>query len=314
MKWPFYRNINIIAMNPALKVDLNGVEPLAPLGSRPNGNTEIRSVATPAKKKRSNGCIHWFMTWNNYPDDWKFLIGSIGSKFSKYIVQTEIGENGTKHLQGHFTCIKKSRWESFALPRQIHWEPTRNVNAAEEYCKKGETFSGERISKGFPQPIKLIEPNYLWEQEILEIISSEPDDRKIYWYWESVGNAGKTSFSKYLSVKHGAVPIEGKKNDILFCASNFESDLYIYSISRSCENFVSYDSLEKIKDGYYMVGKYESKPITRNPPHLFVFANFPPHQEKMSIDRWVIKEINMEIERTKMNFDALPFAPQCKPE
>ena len=102
---------------------------------------------------------------------------------------------------------------------------------------------------------------------------------------------GKTCFGKYLCANHGAIPIDGKKNDILYCCAEFESDIYIFDFERSREDFTPYGAMEKVKDGLYMCAKYESKPIIRNSPHMIVFANFEPDTEQLSLDRWVIKRI-----------------------
>ena len=62
-------------------------------------------------------------------------------------------------------------------------------------------------------------------------------------------------------------------------------------IERSMEDYISYGAIEKIKNGYFMCAKYESKPIIRNPPHLLIFANFKPNIDELSLDRWVIREL-----------------------
>lgn len=250
------------------------------------GNTKTRSSRQP------NQCINWFFTWNNYPSNWKDEFRAKHSIFKKYRIQCEIGESGTPHLQGVLHCDKKRRWSEFCLPKEIHWEVCKSWDDALLYCTKKESATGDFIEYGLPKPLKLINPNYAWEQEILKIIEEEPDDRIIYWYWDMSGGVGKTSFAKYLSAKYNAIPLDGKKNDILYTAAEFESNIYIYIPSREVEHF-SYDSLEKIKDGYFMCAKYESKPIIRNPPHVFVFANKPPDTSKMSLDRWTIVEINI---------------------
>ena len=54
------------------------------------------------------------------------------------------------------------------------------------------------------------------------------------------------------------------------------------------EEYVSYGAIEKIKNGYYMCSKYESKPIIRNPPHIIIMANFEPDYEALSKDRWIV--------------------------
>ena len=100
--------------------------------------------------------------------------------------------------------------------------------------------------------------------------------------------AGKTTFCKYLCAKYNGIVIEGKKNDILYVAAEYESDLYIMDIERTAEDYVSYASIEKIKNGLYMSGKFEGRMIIRNCPHVIIFANFEPDIEALSKDRWHI--------------------------
>jgi len=62
--------------------------------------------------------------------------------------------------------------------------------------------------------------------------------------------------------------------------------VYIYDIERSLEDHISYGAIEKIKNGYFMCSKYESKPIIRPCSHVICFANFEPNNMKLSVDRW----------------------------
>jgi len=133
---------------------------------------------------------------------------------------------------------------------------------------------------------------FWWEKEIIDIISRKPDKRTIHWYYDKKGNGGKTTFSKYLSHEYEAIPIGGKKNDMLYMCAEFPSMIYIMDIERSMEDYVSYGGIEKIKDGYYMCSKYESKPIIRPNPHIICFANFKPNKDELSEDRWHIVDIN----------------------
>jgi len=182
---------------------------------------------------------------------------------------------------------------------KIHFEATRNIKAAFEYCCKQHTRKPGTFPHCFGyQPKKdliLLSHNqlYKWQLYILDIIKQKPDDRSIYRFWEDTGCVGKTTFAKYLSFYHKAIPLEGKKNDILFCAAKFESDIYIYDIERSLEDYVSYGAIEKIKNRYYMSAKYESEPVIRNSPHVIIFANFEPDYNKLTADRWHVENIRL---------------------
>lgn len=251
---------------------------------------------TKPSPKQCNACKRWCFTWNNYPDTGiDDCIKAFSANSSKYCIGKEVGEQGTPHLQGYVSCDKKIRWTAFDLPKTIHWEKAKgDEDSNYTYCgKEGNMISN--IKKDKPLICLADEKLTKWQREVVEIVKKDPNDRTIYWYWEPVGNMGKTTFAKYLSIKYNAIPIEGKKNDILFCAAMFPSDLYIFDFERSMEEFISYGAMEKIKNGYYMSAKYESKPIIRNPPHLICFANFEPDLNKLSKDRWVIVEIKEKI-------------------
>lgn len=260
--------------------------PMAPLAKQ-EGNTEL--LAT----KRESASKMWCFTLNNYSEtEYCDIKKSITG--NAWIIGKELApKTNTPHLQGFIHFNEKTRLTALKkINTRIHWEKckgTLDENVA--YCSKDGNYETEILK--VRKKLKLLDPAkfYKWQTEIIEIIKKEPDDRTIYWYWEEIGNTGKSSFTKYLCAIHGAVPVEGKKNDILYCASEHESDIYIFDFERSMEDFVSYSAMEKLKNGCYMVGKYESKPIVRNPPHIICFANFKPDEELLSKDRWIIKKI-----------------------
>lgn len=256
----------------------NNLAPMAPVKSE-KGNTKL---------SRSNSAIRWCFTWNNYDvDKLSSFKESLTEKCKGWIFGYEVGSNNTPHLQGYIEFKKKSRpIECFKI-KEIHWEKCKGSREDNiKYCSKDGKFEYFLF-----KPLKIISQLYEWQYDVLEIIKKEPDDRSIYWFWERKGNVGKTCFTKYLMYHYNAIILEGKKNDILYVASLNESYLYIYDIERTLEGRVSYGAIEKIKNGCYMSGKYESSTVLRNNPHIIVFANFPPDLNAVSLDRWIIKKI-----------------------
>lgn len=253
--------------------------------SRGLGNTNQTPKRQPSPAKR------WCLTLNNYSEkEYQELISSISSE--NYIIGKETGEEGTPHLQGYIEFKEKKRLTALKkINNRIHWEAAKgNKDSNIEYCSKDNNYvTNFKVKK----PLKILDDNLLydWEKDIIKIINEEPHDRRIYWIYDPIGNKGKTTFAKYLAYKHGAIPLEGKKNDILYCAAEYESNIYVYDLERTMEDYVPYGAIEKIKNGFYMCGKYEGKPIIRNPPHLFIFSNFLPEDGKLSQDRIVIFSI-----------------------
>jgi len=264
------------------------LETLETSGNRVEGNTR---TSTP----RIVPGLRWCFTWNHYTEEGmetletQFIEGGI-----KYLFEREIGKkSGIPHLQGYIESpIKIRPTERFGI-KEIHWEKMKGtMEQSAKYCTKDMCDVHTNIK--IPRKLKILQEEqlYNWQRTVENIIKEEPDDRTIYWFWEPNGNMGKTTFCKYLSHKYGAIPLEGKKNDILYCAAENPSDVYIWDLERSMEDHVGYGALEKIKNGYFMCAKYESKPIVRNCPHVLVFANFLPNVTALSRDRWCIRNIN----------------------
>ena len=222
--------------------------------STKSGNTKQIS---PAK--------HWVFTLNNYSKDDLGLLSSISS-INRYVFQQEVGENGTPHLQGYVEFKTKKRPVSeIKFSQAAHWETTRNVKAAIAYCYKSDGTQVPGTVQTFnikiPKPLKLIDPDREWEVEMLSIIKEEPDDRTIYWLFEENGNVGKSQFTKYLCAKHDALVVSGKSADAKYMIMKYAEahdgvypELIIYDVPRCNLEYVSWEGLEKIKDGCFAGG------------------------------------------------------------
>lgn len=268
-----------------------------------NGARQLGNTNPTAKSNRVSQSKYWCFTFNNFTEsDRTDIINHFDKIGARYIIGIERGENNlVLHLQGYVEVDKKMRWSEFKLSNKIHWEPRKGSQEDNlKYCSKDGNFviKGMKIKK----PLKVLRDDQLygWQKEIIEIVKQDPDDRIIYWIWDRKGLSGKTTFCKYLSIKYDAINLEGKKNDILYCAALFETDLYVWDLERSMEDYISYAALEKIKNGYFMCQKYESKPIHRNSPHIIVFANFAPEISKLSLDRWMIYNLDKWREGDKL--------------
>ncbi len=68
-------------------------------------------------------------------------------------------------------------------------------------------------------------------------------------------------------------------------------DVLIYDLPRAQIERINYAAIEKVKDGFFASGKYESTECTYESPHVIIFANTPPDTSQMSQDRWTIKDI-----------------------
>ncbi len=98
----------------------------------------------------------WCFTLNNWTEAEKGTLKDGCQGLQYLIFQTEVGENGTPHLQGYMEFTNKRsmlgiKQRSFKIAR-LHLEPARGT--AEQciaYCSKDDTFDeGERYSFGEP--------------------------------------------------------------------------------------------------------------------------------------------------------------------
>lgn len=270
-------------------------------------SSEEGNIKPPRQVSCSKG---WGFTIHKKTETGKVLtedmLSSISSKISEVglcdraCMSHEVGEEGeTPHIQGYLRFETKKRPFEYFKPicDWIYWYKAKGSDKENlKYCsKENDPF----FLLGFPKPVKTINPTYEWEQEIIEIIKQEPDDRTIYWYWSKEGCKGKTSFCKYLTIHHKAIALSGKSADmkngvIEYVKKNGDTPkLVLVPIPRSFDtDYLNYEGMENIKDMYFFSGKYEGGMVCGNCPHLIVFANEPPQTYKMSQDRWVIKQID----------------------
>ena len=275
---------------------------IVPESSGGEGNNSPLPAPVVPKKRQISPAIRWCFTLNNWKEeDISSIVPILREKCRLAIFGKEVGESGTPHLQGYLEFKSKSRPLGL-FPVKANWEKAKGDKASNiEYCSKEDKnpwCHGCRCG-GMLKLIKE-EQLYTWQKNILEIITGEPDERTVYWFWSNSGNVGKTCFCKYLTFHYGAICLHGKGSDVRNGVVSYIKDngstphLILYPIPR-CHGseYISYESLENIKDMYFYSGKYEGGMVCGNNPHLIVFANCPPDEDKMSEDRWIIENIDI---------------------
>jgi len=266
------------------------------------GNTQNQGVPTKTPKQPPLRKNHFF-TYNNYKDEIVPVLVEQLKKFAyKGKIQSEVGDNGTPHLQGMIWCRDKYRDTSFKLPKEIHWETLKDYDNIRDYCGKSETHDGKhRYVWGWPEKyVEEIEDFYPWELDLIERLKTPPNKRDIIWVWEGKGCAGKTTFCKYLHSHPTDFPdcivLGGKLADMqngvveYFELNNRFPKIVIITIPKD-HSKIKYDGIETIKDMFFYSGKFHGGMINGRSPHVIVFANEPPDTSKMMMDRWQIIEI-----------------------
>jgi len=123
------------------------------------------------------------------------------------------------------------------------------------------------------------------------MLEQSPDDRKIIFVVDPVGNMGKSWFLKWWISKYPASTQRlsiGKRDDLAF-AIECHRKYFLFDIPRTQSEFMQYSVLEQLKDRMIFSSKYEScNKMLTNVPHVVVFMNEEPDYNKMTADRYEV--------------------------
>lgn len=275
-------------------------------------NTEIQSppiAEKKTKKKQGKQCPRYDCTWHMSKEK-KTLeqIEQLLVKHCKFAKgQMELTKKEGKHLQicfhlkkrARITQLKKIFGDIPSFRPAEEWHKLVNyVQKEDSKVKDGWKFI-HGINVFLPLNVLKKTQLYDWEIEIVQIISKNPNDRTIRWYWEPIGNIGKSTFCKYLCVRYDALILSGKSADMKYAIANIVVKnknpyprLIVLDIPRTSEGFVSYKGIEEVKNGLFFSSKYESGMVIGNSPHIIIFSNFEPTIDAMSKDRWIITNLS----------------------
>lgn len=231
----------------------------------------------------------------------------------KFIFQLERGEGeGRLHYQGYIhiqiedkkTRVETLRSELVSGKKEreglfLRICSTNGRHSLENYCMKNETrvmgpWADKLIYMGQDLPKEL----WPWQLEAKAILTGPMETRKMYWWWSFNGNNGKSIFAKYMKYYHDIPKITfGKCSDLLNLVSKQPNKPgYIFDLSRTKSRDIDmdeiYSAMENIKNGHFVNTKYEVEEILMLPPHIMVFANYPPDTSKLSADRWKIRDLD----------------------
>lgn len=130
-----------------------------------------------------------------------------------------------------------------------------------------------------------------WQREIAKKFEEVPDRRTVHWIYSYDGNKGKSKMAAWLADNMEALVVDITQKKDIYYIYDFEK-IVVINVPRHFDMAMfNYGILEQFKDGRITSTKYEPVVKKFDPPHVIVFANVPPDTDKMSADRWNIKEI-----------------------
>lgn len=130
-----------------------------------------------------------------------------------------------------------------------------------------------------------------WQRKVLEMLKAPPNERTIFWVFETRGNVGKSRLARHLCCEHNAIELHGKVADMAYGYD--DAPIVIFDLARTQEDHYKhlYAFAEKLKNGRFFNTKYESGMRLFEPPHVIFFANFAAPRDAWSADR--LKEIDL---------------------
>lgn len=181
------------------------------------------------------------------------------------------------------------------------WKCENLSEAMKKYCKKITDATGiKALWEAKPVHYELNIELREWQNALVNELEHKSDDRKIIWYVDEQGGAGKTTLAKWLFAHRRALIIAGtqKMADVSTLVRNHlaeygKLEIVILNLTRTEEEVkVVYKMIEQLKDGLMTAGKYSSKTVVYDSPHVVVFANWEPNRGTLSSDRWIVRNLS----------------------
>lgn len=129
-----------------------------------------------------------------------------------------------------------------------------------------------------------------WQKDVKKLLDGEPDPRQIVFLVDEIGNSGKTWFAHWYTQKNqlSQVLLPGKKADMAYALDSTIRVLFVDAPRSKQGDFIQYDFLEDVKNGYVFSTKYESRVKRLSAVHVVVNMNEEPDMGKLSRDRYKI--------------------------
>jgi len=289
--------------------------------AKPKRGARKGSGNTTPRPKRENPLDKWGFRMNAEGVDVKNFELILVQRCIRYAFQLERGEQATEknpegylHYQGCMTLTIRTRFSAVLqlFPPGTELFPAADMVALWKYCTKEETrVDGPWV--GGPEPVrrkpKVVEPEpevpegpkryprpvpTTWrpkQQQVIDWVSSPPDERSILVWVDPEGGSGKTTVLRELLRNHNAMLVGGSTKDSLFAVGEGNYNCYVVNLARSKKGKIPVEAIEYLKDGVFFNEKYESKMVVvDHMVHVVIFCNEMPDLSTLTMDRWKFVE------------------------
>lgn len=135
-------------------------------------------------------------------------------------------------------------------------------------------------------------PNDLreWQQDLVQHLSTEPDDRTVVFVVDEEGNQGKSYLvRKLVSERSDVQKLPVAKRDDMALTLDPTKSIFLMDVPRGQMEYFQYSICEMIKDCMVSSPKYDScMKFLDHYSHVVVFSNEYPDMGKLSQDRYKI--------------------------
>lgn len=163
-----------------------------------------------------------------------------------------------------------------------------------EVFAKYPVFCRDFVNDHLPKKTVDMHPLRAWQADLYDFLKKPADARKVTFVVDYSGNAGKSWFGHYYCFlnENSQVLLPGKKADMAYMLDPLIRVLFIDAPRSKQGEFIQYDFLEDVKNGYVASPKYESRVKQLNLCHVVVFMNEDPDMSKLSLDRYDIRKVS----------------------
>lgn len=154
-------------------------------------------------------------------------------------------------------------------------------------------FCTDFVQDNLPKKNVIAHPLRPWQELLYHDLTLASGDRKIIFIVDPLGNSGKSWFAHYYVGLHdnAQVLLPGKKADMSYVLRIDIRVLFVDAPRSKQGEFIQYDFLEDVKNGFVFCPKYESSIKYLGSIHVVVMMNERPDETKLSIDRYDIRVI-----------------------
>jgi len=250
-----------------------------------SGTPHLQGFVTFKKQKRLSACKKLHSTAH-----WEAAKGTSEQAADYCKKEGNFEEKGSLPSSG-----KRNDLESFkdAVKKGI-LDKKRLREEFSDICAKYPRFVNEYVSDNIPIPEVKKHALKQWQADLNQRLLLPPNDREIIFIVDTVGNKGKSWFSKYYQELHPdstSIMRPTKHADMAYALPD-QLRVFFLDCTRTQLEHLPYSFLESLKDGLVMSNKYESRVRRYSDVHIVVLLNQSPDMTALSEDRYSIVDLN----------------------